>query len=74
MRRCPSRTRRWRRCSELNRFDRLSVAERVAELELDDEERDVLVAELESVTHGAPPSRERCRSSAGTRFPAIASS
>ena len=37
--------------SQLNRFDRLSVAERVAELQLDDEERDVLVAELESVTH-----------------------
>ena len=37
--------------SRLNRFDRLSVAERVAELQLGDEERDVLVAELESVTH-----------------------
>jgi monoamine oxidase len=36
---------------ELARFDRMSVAERVAELELDEEERDVLVAELESVTH-----------------------
>jgi pseudooxynicotine dehydrogenase len=36
---------------ELIRFDRLSVADRVAELELDEEERDVLVAELESVTH-----------------------
>jgi pseudooxynicotine oxidase len=36
---------------KLARFDRLSVAERVAELDLDDEERDVLVAELESVTH-----------------------
>ena len=37
---------------ELIRFDRLSVAERIAELELDDEERDVLIAEAESVTHG----------------------
>jgi pseudooxynicotine oxidase len=36
---------------ELIRFDRLSVADRVAELDLDEEERDVLVAELESVTH-----------------------
>ena len=37
---------------ELIRFDRLSVDERIAELELDDEERDVLIAELESVAHG----------------------
>ena len=37
---------------ELIRFDRLSVAERIAELDLDDEERDVLIAEAESVTHG----------------------
>src|SRR5690242_2580374 len=36
---------------QLARFDRQSVAERVAELDLDEEERDVLVAELESVTH-----------------------
>jgi monoamine oxidase len=36
----------------LARFDRLSIAERLAELELDDEERDVLTAELESVAHG----------------------
>jgi monoamine oxidase len=38
--------------SELARFDRLSIAERMDELELDDEERDVLAAELESVAHG----------------------
>jgi monoamine oxidase len=37
---------------ELARFDRLTMAERLAELELDDEERDVLAAELESVAHG----------------------
>ena len=36
---------------ELTRFDRLSVADRLAELDLDDEEHDVLAAELESVTH-----------------------
>ncbi|HEY1596095.1 MAG TPA: NAD(P)/FAD-dependent oxidoreductase [Thermoleophilaceae bacterium] len=36
---------------ELVRFDRMSVAERLAELDLDDEEHDVLAAELESVTH-----------------------
>ena len=37
---------------ELARFDRLSIAERIEELDLDDEERDVLAAELESVAHG----------------------
>jgi monoamine oxidase len=37
---------------ELARFDRLTIAERMDELELDDEERDVLAAELESVAHG----------------------
>jgi pseudooxynicotine dehydrogenase len=36
----------------LARFDRLSIAERIEQLELDDEERDVLAAELESVAHG----------------------
>ncbi len=36
----------------LERFDRLSVTERMAQLELDDEEHDVLAAELESVVHG----------------------
>jgi monoamine oxidase len=37
---------------ELVRFDRLSIADRIGELDLDDEERDVLAAELESVAHG----------------------
>ena len=37
---------------ELARFDRISMAERLAELDLDEEERDVLAAELESVAHG----------------------
>ena len=37
---------------ELARFDRLTMAERLDELELDEEERDVLAAELESVAHG----------------------
>jgi pseudooxynicotine oxidase len=37
---------------ELARFDRLSIADRLDELDLDDEERDVLAAELESVAHG----------------------
>jgi monoamine oxidase len=37
---------------ELARFDRLTIAQRMDELELDDEERDVLAAELESVAHG----------------------
>ena len=36
----------------LERFDRLSVTERMAQLDLDDEEHDVLAAELESVVHG----------------------
>ena len=40
------------RGSELARIDSLTVAERVEELGLGDEERDVLVAELESVAHG----------------------
>jgi pseudooxynicotine oxidase len=35
----------------LARFDRLSIAERLAELQLSDEERDVLTAELESLAH-----------------------
>ena len=37
---------------ELVRFDRLTIAERIDELELDDEERAVLVAELESLASG----------------------
>jgi monoamine oxidase len=37
---------------ELARFDRQTIAERVAELELDEEEHDVLWAELESLAHG----------------------
>ncbi len=36
----------------LERFDRLTIAERLAELDLDDEERAVLAAELESLAHG----------------------
>jgi monoamine oxidase len=36
---------------QLARFDRLSIAERVDQLQLSDEERDVLVAELESLAH-----------------------
>jgi monoamine oxidase len=37
---------------ELARFDRQTIADRVAELDLDEEERDVLWAELESLAHG----------------------
>ena len=37
---------------QLARFDRQTIAERLDELDLDDEERDVLAAELESVAHG----------------------
>ncbi len=37
---------------ELPRFDRLTIAERIEELDLDEEERDVLAAEAESVAHG----------------------
>ena len=37
--------------AELARFDRLSIAERVAELDLAEEERAVLWAELESLAH-----------------------
>ena len=36
---------------ELARFDRLSIAQRLDELELSSEERDVLTAELESLAH-----------------------
>ncbi len=36
---------------ELARFDRLTIAERLDQLKLDDEERDVLSAELESLAH-----------------------
>jgi pseudooxynicotine oxidase len=36
---------------ELARFDRLTIAQRLDELELTDEERDVLIAELESLAH-----------------------
>ena len=35
----------------LSRFDRLSIADRLGELRLSDEERDVLTAELESLAH-----------------------
>jgi monoamine oxidase len=37
---------------ELARFDRQTIAERVAELDLNEEEHDVLWAELESLAHG----------------------
>jgi len=37
---------------QLERFDRLTIAERIAQLELDGEELDVLWAELESLAHG----------------------
>jgi monoamine oxidase len=37
---------------ELSRFDRLTIAERIDELELDEEERAVLEAELESLASG----------------------
>jgi pseudooxynicotine oxidase len=37
---------------ELAPFDRMTIADRIDELELDSEERDVLAAELESVAHG----------------------
>jgi pseudooxynicotine oxidase len=36
---------------ELARFDRLSIADRIGQLQLSDEERDVLTAELESLAH-----------------------
>jgi monoamine oxidase len=39
--------------SELERFDRLTMAERLAELDLDEETHEVLAAELESVAHGS---------------------
>ncbi|HEY7004402.1 MAG TPA: NAD(P)/FAD-dependent oxidoreductase [Gaiellaceae bacterium] len=37
---------------KLARFDRQTIAERLGELDLDEEERDVLRAELESLAHG----------------------
>jgi monoamine oxidase len=36
---------------QLSRFDRLTISERVAQLQLSQEEREVLVAELESLAH-----------------------
>jgi monoamine oxidase len=36
----------------LARFDSQTIAERMDELDLDDEERDVLIAEIESLAHG----------------------
>src|SRR4051794_15315452 len=38
--------------AQLARFDRMTIADRMDELELDEEERDVLAAELASVAHG----------------------
>ena len=38
--------------AELARFDRLTIADRLDQLDLDGEERDVLRAELESLAHG----------------------
>jgi hypothetical protein len=38
--------------AKLDRFDRMTIAERVEELDLDQEEHDVLWAELESLAHG----------------------
>jgi pseudooxynicotine dehydrogenase len=40
-----------RELARLERFDRLTIAERLAELELESEEHDVLRAELESLAH-----------------------
>jgi monoamine oxidase len=40
------------RGDKLERFDRLTIAERLGELDLDEEEHDVLAAELESLAHG----------------------
>lgn len=37
---------------KLAAFDRLSIAQRLEQLALDEEERDVLIAELESLAHG----------------------
>jgi pseudooxynicotine oxidase len=37
--------------AQLSRFDRLTISERLAELELSEEEREVLAAELESLAH-----------------------
>ena len=51
-RRCPNPHDRRSTVDRLARFDRLTIAERIDELELDDEERDVLWAELESLAHG----------------------
>ncbi len=40
-----------RELDQLERFDRLTIAERLAQLELTEEEREVLSAELESLAH-----------------------
>jgi monoamine oxidase len=37
--------------AQLSRFDRLTIAERVEQLDLGEEEREVLIAELESLAH-----------------------
>jgi len=46
----------------LVRFDRLTIAERIAELELGEDEREVLSAELESLAHRrcTTPARSQC--------------
>ena len=51
-RRCRIRTTRCSPPASSARFDRLTIAQRVDELDLDDEEHDVLWAELESLAHG----------------------
>ena len=50
-RHCPSRTRPWIAIDRLAAFDRLTIADRLDQLELDAEEREVLSAELESLAH-----------------------
>ena len=56
------RTIRSSRVEKLARFDGQTIAERLGELDLDEEEHDVLSAELESLAHGRA---RRCRRGGG---------
>jgi monoamine oxidase len=58
----------------LARFDRLTIAERLDELSLSAEERDVLSAELESLAHARSIRPAPCPCCAGTRCRGTASS
>ena len=71
---CRTRTRRSTAAPRWQRFDRQTILERIDELGLDDEEREVLLAECESLAHGFAHEAGAFASSAGTCSAARASS